>query len=130
MDPKCSTNQSVVVLDPFHRSVYILSFVCFFFFYVCSRSLFIYLFIYIYYFVFLVYHFVSLSVYRGCWRMYVVPVMASTQRVMAWHCTTYYCCLHRCCLCRSFVTTELVSLGRRISGDTGCAGYRRVERTV
>ena len=75
MDPKCSTNQSVVVLDPFHRSVYILSFVCFFFFYVCSRSLFIYLFIYIYYFVFLVYHFVSLSVYRGCWRMYVLPVI-------------------------------------------------------
>ena len=29
----------------------------------------------------------------------------------------------------SFVTTELVSLGRRISADTGCAGCR-VERTV
>ena len=54
----------------------------------------------------------------------------STQRVLAWHCTTYYCCLHSCCLCRSFVTTELVSLGRRISVDTGCAGCRRVERTI
>ena len=32
-------------------------------------------------------------------------------------------------LWRSFVTTELVSLGRRISADTGCAGCR-VERTV
>ena len=32
-------------------------------------------------------------------------------------------------LCRRFVTTELVSLGRRISADTGCAGCRRVERT-
>ena len=50
---------------------------------------------------------------------------------MAWHCTTYYCCcLHRCCLCPSFVATELVSLGRRISADTGCGGCRRVERTV
>ena len=27
-------------------------------------------------FVFLDFHFVSLSVYRGCWRMYVVPVIA------------------------------------------------------
>ena len=41
-------------------------------------------------------------------------------------------------LCRGFVTTELVScilyLSRRknyVNGtDTGCAGYRRVERTV
>ena len=27
-------------------------------------------------FVFLDFHFVSLLVYRGCWRMYVVPVIA------------------------------------------------------
>ena len=33
-------------------------------------------------------------------------------------------------MCRSFVTTQLVSLGRRISADTGCAGCQRVERTV
>ena len=56
-------------------------------------------------------------------------VPATCVRVMAWHCTTYYCC-HRCCLCCSFMTTEVVSLGRRISAGTGCAGCRRVERTV
>ena len=33
-------------------------------------------------------------------------------------------------LSRGFVTTELVSLGRRIGTDTGCAVCRRVERTV
>ena len=32
----------------------------------------------------------------------------------------HHCCRQRTCLCRSFVTTELVSLGSRIGTDTGC----------
>ena len=81
-------------------------------------------------FVFLYFHFVSLSVYPGCWRMYVVPVIAqhTTSNGMALYCLLLLST--RCCLCRSFVTTELVSLGPRISADAGCAGSRRVERTV
>ena len=45
--------------------------------------------------------------------------------------TCYCCCPQRSCLCRSFVTARAcISLGRRISADTGCAGCRRAERTV
>ena len=33
-------------------------------------------------------------------------------------------------LCRGFVITELVHLRGRVGTDTGCAGCRRVERTV
>ena len=57
-------------------------FVCFFIFYLIY-----YLFIYIM-FVFLYFHFVSLSVYRDCWRMYVVPVIAqrTTSNGMALYC--------------------------------------------
>ena len=51
----------------------------------------------------------SLSVYRGSWRMYVLPVTAEHNGK-----SLYYCSLpgttYDGCLCRSSVTTELVSL--------------------
>ena len=98
-----------------------------FFIYFTLFSLFMYLFILCLCFLtFFLSLFQSIGVAGVCMLCLSWP---STQRVMTWHCTNY-CCLHRCCLCRSFVTTELVSLGRRISADTGCAGCRRVERTV
>ena len=43
---------------------------------VVLQSSVIYIFIIYIMFVFLDFHFVSLSVYRGCWRMYVVPVIS------------------------------------------------------
>ena len=77
--------------------------------------------------VFLCLSFVSLSVYRGCWRtMYVVPIIAQHTNGMGLCC----CCLQLCCLCRSFVTTAFASPGRRISADTGRAGCQWVEITV
>ena len=61
----------------------------------------VYSFLFLFYiFVFLHLSLCSLSVYRGSWRMYVVP----------WHCTTAVYLVQRGCLCRSCVTTELVSL--------------------
>ena len=74
MDPKCSTDKSVIVFDPFHHSRRTAVF-CLFFLRFILFSLSIYLSIYVM-FVFLEFRFVSLSVYRGCWRMYVVPVIA------------------------------------------------------
>ena len=132
MDPKCSTNQSVIVLDPFHHSVYVLPFVCFFILLlrVFTQSIYLrtrYLFVLVLYFLSIILSlFQSIGVASVCMLCLSQP---STLRLMAWHCTTCYLCLRRCCLCRSFVTTDLDSLGRRISADTGCAGCRRVERT-
>ena len=96
------------------------------------RSSFIFLLYFVYLFtcclydVFLDFHF--LSVYRGCWRIYVVPVIA--QRTTSNGMTLYY--MYLLLLSTPLLpmsTTELVSPGR-ISADTGCAGCRRVERTV
>ena len=45
MDPKCSTDKSVIVLDPFHHShcTKIQSFVCFFFYFALFSLFFIYI---------------------------------------------------------------------------------------
>ena len=67
-------------------------------------------FLFLFVFSFFLYRFFPLSMYLGCWRPYVVPVVSST---MAWHCiiyslySKYYDVVS---LCRIFVTTELVSL--------------------
>ena len=72
--------------------------------------------------------FFSLSTHLDSWHLYVAPVVSST---MAGHCivTALQCSLS---VSRGFVTTELVStsLGGRIGTETGCAGCRRVKRTV
>ena len=61
MDPKCSANQSVIVLDPFHHSVYCRLFAPCFLKTIFRLFIYIYLSIYII-FVFLVLNFVSQSV--------------------------------------------------------------------
>ena len=86
MDPTCSTDKSVIGLDPFCHSrctTYSLLFVSLLF-----LLYLVYLFIHYIMFVLLGFHFVSLSVYRGCWRMYAVPVIA--QRTMSNRMSLYY----------------------------------------
>ena len=68
-------------------------------------------------FVLLDFHFVSLSVYRGCWRMHVAPVIA--QHTTSNGIALYYLLLLPTTVAAFVVvfSTELVSLGRRISAD-------------
>ena len=89
-------------------SPYIFPFLLLFLFIFTLLNL-MFIFICVLFLVFLRPCFCSLSVYRGSWRMYVVPVVAQHNGMALY----YYCCLQCSCMCRSFVTTELVhfSLG-------------------
>ena len=71
----------------------------FYFIFFVTFSLFHFLF---YVFVFLCFPF---SLFQG------IGVAGVCMYVEAWHCTTAVYLVQRSCLCRSFVTTELVSLG-------------------
>ena len=59
-----------------------------------------------------------------CW------MSTSRKNGLMWRTHTMHADVVRSLMCRSFVTTELVSLGGRIGTDAGCAACGRVERTV
>ena len=128
MVPKCSTDRSVIVLDPFRHSRCTTVF-CFHIYILLDW---VYLFVLLYLVLCLFFLTFNLSLFQsvGVAGVYILCLsQPSKQQVMAWHCTPYYFCLHLRCVCRSFVTTELVFLGRRISADAGCAGCGWVETT-
>ena len=75
-----------------------------------------------------------LRIYRMYMHLYVVPVVSSTMaRWQVNALSTPLLHYNVVSQCRGFVTTELapgISLAGRIATHTGCAGRRRVEKTV